>query len=393
MRFSSSESGRITIALGVAQTIAWASSYYLAAVLAAPMARSFDLSPVYIYAAFSGALIVSAVVGPWVGARIDRFGGRGPLLASNLIFILGLGAMAASQTFAVLVCGWLIIGVAMSMGLYDSAFAALTRIYGRNARKPITGITLIAGFASTVGWPLTAFVEAQCGWRVACLSWIALHLFLALPLNALLPNVVSYEIGTSYPHQALTTPTKARADTRNIVLLSVVFAGGWFTSTAMAAHLPQLLGSAGATPLAALVASALIGPAQVTARVFEFALLARLSPLLSAQWSTLAHPIGAVCLLVLGGPAALLFSICHGAGNGILTISKGTVPLILFGPSGYGFLQGVLSAPAKISQAFAPLLFGFLLEQYGSNAIMITIAIGIISFFCMAALKQGESSN
>lgn len=375
----------IIAALGIGQTVGYASSYYLPAVLATPMAASFGVSPVWIFAAFSAAMVVAALIGPWAGARIDRLGGRGILIASNLIFAAGLGVMAASSSLPWLIMGWILMGIGMGIGLYDSAFAALAKIYGRDARSSITGITLIAGFASTVGWPLSAWLEAQYGWRVACLGWMAIHLGLALPLHLILPSGGNSQSVTAVPGEAIAVPTEAR--TRDMAILAFVFAVTWFTSTAMAAHLPRMLEAAGATPVAAVAAGALIGPAQVAARVLEFVFLNRVHPLLSARLATLAHPVAAGLLMIVGGPAAAAFALLHGAGNGVLTIAKGTLPLALFGPGGYGLRQGLLSAPARVMQAIAPLLFGILLEHSGAQAIWLTTGLGLMAFLLLMLLR------
>lgn len=385
MRLAPENRKSIIAALGIGQTVGYASSYYLPAVLATPMAASFAVSPVWIFAAFSAAMVVSALLGPWAGARIDRLGGRGILIASNLIFAAGLGLMAASTALPWLIAGWILMGIGMGIGLYDSAFAALAKIYGRDARSAITGITLIAGFASTVGWPLSAWLEAQFGWRVACFGWMAIHLGLALPLHLILPAGGESQSVTAVPGEAIAVPTEAR--TRDMAILAFVFAVTWFTSTAMAAHLPRMLEAAGATPVAAVAAGALIGPAQVAARVLEFVFLNRVHPLLSARLATLAHPVAAGLLMIAGGPAAAAFALLHGAGNGVLTIAKGTLPLALFGPGGYGLRQGLLSAPARVLQAIAPLLFGILLEHSGAQAIWLTTGLGLMAFLLLLLLR------
>ena len=382
------------LALGTAQTVAWASSYYLPAVLATPMARDLSTSPVEIFAAFSAALVVSAVIGPWGGAVIDRRGGRGVLIGSNLIFAAGLVCLAMAQETILLWTGWLAIGLGMGIGLYEAAFAALAGIYGREARSPITGITLIAGFASTIGWPLSALMEAQFGWRGACLGWAGLHLFLALPLNCLLP---SGHIAVSAPAAAVKTGQDVdRAEARKsrwvMVLLALVFAITWFNSTAMAAHLPRLLEAAGATTAVAVAAGALIGPAQVAARLAEFTLMRQLHPLISARLATLTHPLGAGVLLALGAPGAYAFAFLHGAGNGVLTIAKGTLPLALFGPVGYGLTQGLIGGPGRALQAAAPLLFGLALDRWGVQAIWLTSGLALVAFLMLLAIRlpKGE---
>ncbi len=377
----------VVFALGTAQTVSWASTYYLPAVLATPMAESLGIGPVMIFAAFSAAMVVSALVGPWAGLMIDRHGGRGILISSNLIFASGLACMGLAQGPILMWLGWLIIGVGMGIGLYEAAFSTLACIYGRDARSSITGITLIAGFASTVGWPLTALLEARYGWRVACFGWAALQLCLALPLNLWLPSgqqaVPPATVSSSTPKPRMAGRTRL-----TMMLLAFVFAVTWFTSTAMAAHLPRLLEAAGATTAMAVTAGALIGPAQVAARLLEFTLLRRFHPLVSTRLATLTHPLGAALLLWLGAPGAYGFAFLHGAGNGVLTIAKGTLPLALFGPVGYGLTQGLISGPGRVMQAAAPLIFGFALDRYGVNAIWLTSGLGLLALLALMVVRD-----
>lgn len=395
----SAASQRWTVArLGTAQTLAWASSYYLPAMLAVPMARDLGVATPTVFAAFSAALIVSALLGPVAGRAIDRHGGRPVLVGTNLWFAVALAGMALAQGPVGLFAAWALMGVAMGSGLYEAAFAALVRLYGQGARGAITGITLIAGFASTVGWPLSAWMEAQWGWRGACAGWAALHLLVGVPLNGWLPraNVANQARPASAeePAAPATEPaasvSAAPASThplRTTVLLSFVFAVTWFTSTAMAAHLPRLLQASGTSLQTAVAMAALVGPAQVAARLLEFGLLRRLHPLLSAQLAAAAHPLGAALLMALGGPAAAVFTVLHGAGNGILTIAKGTLPLVLFGPAGYGARQGLMMVSARVAQAFAPVLFGLLLDAAGAAALWATALLGLAALAALWVLR------
>lgn len=382
-RLPSARRGVTVAALGSSLTVSWASSYYIPAVLAVPMAESFALSPVWVFGAFSMALVVSAMVGPWAGARIDRLGGRGVLMLSNLIFAAGLMVLAASPSPGFLFAGWAIVGLGMGIGLYEAGFATLAGIYGRDARGPITGITLIAGFASTIGWPLSGLMLAAWGWREACLGWALIHLFLALPLNAILPRGTEAAPGTTMQTGSASPPSR-----RALVLLAFVFAVTWFNATAMAAHLPGLLQAAGASTAVAIAAGALIGPAQVAARVLEFGLLRHFHPLASARLAAVAHPVAAVALVTFGGPAAYVFALLHGAGNGILTIAKGTLPLALFGAAGYGQRLGWLNAPARILQAAAPLIFGAALTTWGLSAIWLTAGMGLAATAALLLLRR-----
>jgi len=360
----------IVAALGVSQTVGWASS-------------SFGLSPVWVFGAFSMAMVVSAMVGPWAGARIDGFGGRGVLMASNIVFAAGLALLAVAPSPLVMFAGWAVIGLGMGIGLYEAGFATLAGIYGKNARGPITGITLVAGFASTVGWPLSGIMLATWGWREACLGWALIHLCLALPLNACLPRGTERVVTNAAPAAPGPPPSPLA-----LSLLAFVFAATWFNSTAMAAHLPGLLQEAGASTAVAIAAGALIGPAQVAARVLEFGLLRRFHPLVSTRVAAAAHPVAAVVLVAFGGPAAYLFAVLHGAGNGILTIAKGTLPLALFGAAGYGQRLGWLNAPARILQAAAPLIFGAALTVWGLSAIWLTAGIGLLAMVALLVLRR-----
>ena len=382
--------------LGTAQTLAWASSYYLPAMLAVPMARDLGVATPTVFAAFSVALIVSALLGPLAGRAIDQHGGRPVLVGTNLLFSAALAGMALAQGPVALFAAWVLMGVAMGSGLYEAAFATLVRLYGQGARGAITGITLIAGFASTVGWPLSAWMEVQWGWRGACAGWAALHLLVGVPLNGWLPRADPAGTASEPPPSAPATPTAEKVASaspapahplRTTVLLSFVFAVTWFTSTAMAAHLPRLLQASGTSLQAAVAMAALVGPAQVAARLLEFGFLRRLHPLLSAQLAAAAHPVGAALLMVVGGPAAAVFTVLHGAGNGILTIAKGTLPLVLFGPAGYGARQGLMMVPARVAQAFAPVLFGMLLDSAGAAALWLTTLLGLAALAALWLLR------
>ncbi len=381
----------VVTALGSAQTLAWASSYYIAALLAAPMARELGLRVPTVFLAFSLALVVSAFVGPWAGRTIDRQGGRKLLMGTNLLFAAGLAGLGLAQGTWTLFAAWVVLGLAMGAGLYEAAFATLVRLYGHDSRNAITGITLIAGFASTIGWPLTAWMETAHGWRGACFGWAALHLVIGLPLNAALPTAQAAIAAAPAPTAVVSAEeVKPQHPMLVSVVLSFVFAVAWFTSTAMAAHLPRLMQALGASLAVAVAVGALVGPAQVAGRLLEFGVLRRVHPLLSARLANLAHPIAAIALLFAGPALAPVFALLHGAGNGILTIAKGTLPLVFFGPQGYGARQGWLMFPGRVAQAFAPFAFGLALDHWGAASLWVTTALGGAAFVALMALKTAR---
>jgi MFS family permease len=372
----------LIVALGTTQTLAWASSYYLPAILADPIARDLGVSPNWIFAAFSASLVISAILGPRVGRQIDLVGGRSVLSASNLTLAAGLALLGATYSIPVLVIAWLLLGIGMGFGLYDAAFAALGRIYGEAARRSITGITLIAGFASTVGWPLTAWGLESIGWRNTCFAWALAHILIGLPINLfMLPAVKGAKA-------AVAAAVKPRIPIdRTMVLLAFTFATAWSVTGAMAAHMPRILEAAGATTLQAVAAGALFGPAQVFARIIEASFLSRYHPLLSTRLACLTHPIGAAILGLAGGGAASVFAIFFGLGNGILTIARGTLPLAIFGPQNYGYRLGIIGAPARMAQAAAPLVFGLLIDSMGSRVLIVSSALSLSALLALFMLR------
>jgi predicted MFS family arabinose efflux permease len=373
----------IILALGTTQTLAWASSYYLPAILADPIAHDLGVTSTWIFAAFSASLVISALLGPRVGRQIDLVGGRQVLSISNLTLAAGLTLLGAAGSLATLVLAWLLLGIGMGCGLYDAAFAALGRIYGDAARRPITGITLLAGFASTVGWPLTALGLETIGWRGTCFAWAAAHLLIGLPLNFfMLPLVKGARQAV-----AASAPPQIAID-RPMILLSFAFAAAWSVTGAMAAHLPRILEATGATTVQAVTAGALIGPAQVLARIIEAGWLSRYHPLLSTRLACLMHPIGAVLVALGGGGAASAFALFHGAGNGILTIARGTLPLSIFGPHNYGYRLGIIGAPARMAQAAAPLAFGLLIDIMGSRILLVSSALSVSALLALLLLRK-----
>ncbi|MEA2778266.1 MAG: hypothetical protein QOF90_3672 [Acetobacteraceae bacterium] len=381
--------GVVVSTLGITQTLAWGSTYYLPAIFADPISLELQLSKAWFFGIFSAALLLSGLLGPLAGRTIDRHGGRDVLAATSLIFAAGLALLSMASGVAGLTVAWAVIGLGMGFGLYEAAFATVAGLYGHEARNAITGITLFAGFASTVGWPTSAAFIHAFGWRGACLAWAALHLLIGLPLNRLL-------VPKAPPPSHETAPDHAAPAgvPWTMIVLAGVFGATWFVSTAMAAHLPRLLEALGSTPAAAIVAASLVGPAQVTARLIEFGLLRRASVFVSARLATGLHPIGALLLAIVGPAAAIPFVLLHGGGNGMLTIARGTLPLALFGATGYGLRTGILSAPARILQGGAPLLFGLVLDRGGPLlALLLSGTLTGLSFLALFVLTASSRSR
>jgi hypothetical protein len=236
-------------------------------------------------------------------------------------------------------------------------------------------------------------LNIEFGWRGACLAWAAIHLLMALPLNLLLPPVSVARSGSagapavSVP-ASVATPVAISTAPSTSWLLAFVFGVTWFISTAMAAHLPQLLQANGVGLASAIAFASLVGPAQVAGRLLEYGLLRNVSPLVSARIASTAHAAGALIFLAMGVPAGVVFAVLHGAGNGVMTIANGTLPLLFFGPGGYGARQGKLMMPARFAQALAPFLFGLAIERFGASALWFSIGLGVMAFLALLALRH-----
>ena len=380
---------RTVIAIGFGQLLAWGSSYYLLAVLALPMAQGLGIPPLWVYLMFSGALIVAAALGPWAGARVDRLGGRTVLMLSNGVFAAAHLLLASAQDPVTLALGWLLLGAAMPLGLYDAGFATLVRLYHEDARRSIVGVTLIAGFASSVSWPLSAALEHHYSWRVACVAWALLHLSLGLAIHYFL-----------IPSARGTPPVPARSEgeaarepsTATFWILACVFTCSGFVFASLAAHLPRLLQAVGCTPAMAVAAASIVGATQVAGRLAEVGWLHRLHPLVLARISLGLHPLGALLLAVFGAPLAFIYTGLHGVGVGIITILKGTLPLALFGPQGFGKRSGQLEAPSRIAQAAAPVVFGLCLDSFGAQALWVTGLISLAGLGAALYLRRSAAS-
>ncbi len=357
------------------QIISWGSSYYLLTVLAAPIEADTGWPLPWIMGALSLGFLVAGAVSPRVGDAIARHGGRPVLLAASLLFAAGLAMLGLAPSLPVFLAGWVVMGLAMGAGLYDPAFATLGRLYGASARSAITSLTLLGGFASTVCWPLSAWMVEELGWRNTCLAYAAIQLLFCVPLIlATIPRVAPAAADTASTGATRTVSPRLSGWERRAFLL---FAGNIVITSTVAVivsvHLIALLQAQGVSLAGAVALGTLIGPAQVGGRLLEIARGGRHHPLWSLASALVLLAVG-LALLVQGEPLVAAALILYSAGNGIISIARGTLPLALFGPERYAPLMGRLARPALIAQAVAPSLGALLLVQTGPNATLVILA-------------------
>lgn len=374
---------RVVGVIGLMQILAWGSSFFLMAVLATPIVQGTGWSLTWTVGALSLGLLVSGLASPHVGRLIERHGGRPVLAASAVSFATGLALLAVAPHIAVFYAGWVVIGLGMAAGLYDAAFSTLGRLYDDSARQPITAVTLFGGLASSLSWPLTAYLNELLGWRGTCLTYAAVQVAVALPLYlAMIPREEKREPVV----HAKADAAAGRGDALLFAGLAATFALTVLVASTNAVHLLTFLEHHGLTTAAAVALGALVGPAQVAARGVEMAIGRYHHPIWTLVASAALVVVGIV-LLWQGTEPIVIALLAYGAGVGINSIARGTVPLALFGPQGYAVRMGQIAQPVFIASAAAPTLGALAIDAWGTQTTLaILTALSLANAAIVAAL-------
>jgi MFS family permease len=367
----------VVSALGITQILAWGSSYYLLAVLAQPIQRDTGWPLAWTVGGLSLGLLVAGLISPRVGRAIEAHGGRPVLAGSAVLLASGQLGLALAPGLPAYVLAWVIMGLGMGAGLYDAAFATLGRLYGQSARQTITALTLFGGFASTVCWPLSALLVDSLGWRATCLVYAGIQLFVALPIylclvprsEQALPSAPADEVG---PPGTAPARVPGRAMPIFLLLAAVITIGSMISAT-VSVHLFTILQAQGITLAAAVALGTLIGPAQVGARAIEMLAGRYHHPIWTKLASALAVAMGLGALWT-GFPIVAVTLVLYGAGIGLASIARGTLPLGLFGARGYAVLMGRLAMPSLVAQAVTPSLGAVLAEVLGAHGLLGVLA-------------------
>ncbi len=378
----------VITALGIAQILAWGTSFYFPAVFATPIVAETGWSLGFVVGGTSIGLLTAGLISPQVGRIIGARGGRPVLLASSSFYAAGLIGVGLAPALPVYLFAWVLIGIGMGTGLYDAVFAALGRMYGSEARGPITNLTLFGGFASTICWPLSAFMIDHVGWRSACFIYAALHLFIALPLQMAVlrapKKVDSQSIGDAPSVPRETPPIEN--ETTIFALLALVLSIAAGVGSIVVVHLLIFLQARGVDFALAVSLGTIFGPAQVGARIVERIFGNRYHPIWTMIASCTLMAVG-LLLLLTAAPALVLVILLYGAGYGISWIGRGTLPLALFGPVRFPRLMGKLAFPSLIVQALAPSAGALFIETSGTNAtIAVLTALAFINVLLIGGL-------
>jgi hypothetical protein len=388
----------VITALGIAQIFAWGTSFYFPAVFTEPIVAETGWSFGFVVGGTSIGLLTAGLISPQVGRIIDVHGGQPVLLASSSFYAAGLALVGFSHALPVYLLAWALIGIGMGTGLYDAVFAALGRMYGSEARGPITSLTLFGGFAGTICWPLSAFMIDHVGWRSACFIYAGLHLFVMLPLQATVVRTPA-KIQYGYSGQSRAIETAGIGNEMMIfALLATVLSIAAGIGSIVVVHLLIFLQARGVDFALAVTLGTIFGPAQVGARVIERVFGNRYHPI----WTMIAScALMAAGLLLLFGaiPSLVLVILLYGAGYGISWIGRGTLPLALFGPLRFPRLMGKLAFPSLIVQAVAPSAGALLIEAKGIDAtigvlmlfaLVNVLLVGALWWLCRKSIKDGS---
>ena len=385
----------VITALGISQILAWGTSFYFPAVFSQPIVRDTGWSLGFVVGGTSLGLLVAGLISPQVGRLIGHHGGRPVLLASSLFYAAGLSGVGLAPALPIYLAAWVLIGFGMGTGLYDAVFAALGRLYGSAARRPITNLTLFGGFSSTICWPLSAFMIEHTGWRSACLIYAGLHLLVSLPLQMAVLQPAAQSVAAKTDRNTdkqSNDPPRLTNETTIFALLALVLSLAAGIGSIVVVHFLLFLQAKGVDYAVAVSLGTLFGPAQVGARVVERLFGTRYHPIWTMIGSCILMAAG---LLMLSGgfPILMLTILLYGAGYGVSWIGRGTLPLALFGPVRFPRLMGKLAFPSLIVQALAPSAGALLIEASGADATLAVLTavalinvvlIGVLWWLCRA---------
>ena len=383
-------------ALGIAQIISWGTLFYAIGVLGASMRAELGVTELFLFGAFTAALLVSGMLSPFVGRMIDRHGGRVVLCTGSVLGAVALAILGTSTAPAVMALGWLVAGAAMACCLYDPAFATLSQHTGARFRQAVSALTLFGGFASTVFWPVSQLCLEAFGWRHTWLLFLALHVFVCLPIHWW---IVPRGAGASEAPRTATpaeSPPPARGPALGWLMASLALAT--FVFSAIAIHMISLLTKSGLSAQEAVTIAMLMGPMQVLGRIIEMGVARRVKAVTTGYMPFILMLLALAALLAAQGPGffAFAFVIAFGLGNGVLTIVKGTVPAELFGRHGFGALLGRLSRATLGAKALAPgALSALVTYGFTRNAVLAClfgVALGAGACYA-AAVRAGKRTE
>jgi MFS family permease len=376
--------------LALTRIIGWGSIYYSPAVLAGYLEREIGLSPTVVFGGITILLVIGALISPMLGRHLDRRGTRHAMALGAVISGAGLALLALAQGPVSYLATWLVIGIGHAMQLANTGNVTVAQLMGERTRRVIGLMMLVTGLASSVFWPLTAWLSADYGWRACLLVFAAIQLVIVLPIHLAIPAYRAKPLADPGP-SALPAEEQGRVPPGErqpiFWLLALSFSASGLVSWGLPLHMIGLMQSAGISGAAAVTIASLSGPATLMARAIDAVAGDRL-PVEKVALAGLA--VGpAACLLMALAPGSTAFAIAFvmlfSAAMGVIAVARATLPLALFGRNGFGAMLGRLTVPQNLTFAAAPLLFAFLVERMGASGTLV-LSAAIQSFALLAMI-------
>lgn len=389
--------------LAITQILSWGMLYYTFTILAPAILKDTGWHPEMIFGAFSWSLLVAGMIARPVGAFLDKRGGRLVMSSGSVVCALGLWMLSSSHAMWMYFLAWSVLGVSMALTLYEAAFTTIIQEFMADSRRAISTLTLFAGFASTIFWPLTLQLSQHWSWREILLFYAALQLFVCFPLHTQLSPRRQSKSLTAQTSESDTLKAKGKTDLslkealqhRAFWKLALAFAANSFIFSALSVHLISLLVRDGHSAVLAVTLAAWIGPVQVAGRIAEMTFARHLLPQSVGKFAFSALPLALLVLLFFGQQAWIvgLFCLLYGLSNGIMTIVRGTIPHALFGSENFGAISGAISGPALVAKAAGPLLLALLMEMNSTALPALTVLLLFSVISCLLYLAAIAASR
>ncbi len=379
---------RLIGGLGAGQIVGWGTSFYLPTILAGDISRDTGLSEEVVYGGVTVMLLVSASLAPWLGRKLDRGGARVIMTLGSVVMALALTLVGTSLGLTSYLFAWVVMGVASSMLLTNSAFVAVAQLTGPGARRAMTVLMLFTGVASSVAWPVLSFLDGAVGWRTTCFVLAAVHLVLSAPFHWwLLRARVSSAPAAISARRVQEGISPSLQKIALLILVPCMCLSG-FISWGLSVHIVDLLRHLGAERSEAISLASLLGVLQVSSRFIDLAMGSRHSPLLTGMVAaTLLATAFAIPLTGFAGGSAAIFMIVYGVASGSMSLARVMIPLALFGSRSYGRATGLLAGFQNVAFALAPLAYAAMFERLGlSFALWLSFTAGALTFIGMSVL-------
>ena len=386
--------------LAIAQTILWAGLYYIFPALFARWELNLGFSKTAIASAFTSAIIISSLLAPFVGNLIDKGYGKRILIGSSILGAIGLIILSFSSEFWTFFLSWSVIGIALSGCLYEPCFAYVTKVRGAKAKDAIIFITLIAGFAGTVSFPVANIFADLINWNASARIFAVVILIFVVPILLISTKSEDKHSVNLKPSSDKYVNYKLRTDLIRPEFISLFFS---FLILALAhgmviTHIFPLLIERNISNATQLLITALIGPSQVVGRIIMIILQKQnFSINIISTLTFILKIVASIFLLYANNNIYLLilFVIFQGSGAGMTSITRAVVTANIIGYEKFGSVSGAMAVGFIGGSALAPILGAQIWEwsSYDSmlKIVSILLTMGFISF--IIALKVDKNNK